>query len=162
MMNDASVRELEPIVRLAAERDTVTVASLVRDAYQPYVARIGRPPAPMKADHARAIADGAVWVIVLGTVVAGAITLQVGDTHMLIESVAVAPPMQRRGLGTRLLDFAEHRARELGLPDVHLYTNQVMTENLAYYVRHGYVETDHRVDGGFNRVFFTKRVMPMV
>jgi hypothetical protein len=36
-------------------------------------------------------------------------------------------------LGTRLLALAEDRARSLHLPEIRLYTNAAMTENLAYY-----------------------------
>ncbi len=146
------------ILRLAVGPDTVAVASVVRAAYLPSVARIGRPPAPMRADHARAIADGAVWVVVVGTEVAGAITIRDGDDHLMIESVAVTPSMQGRGLGNRLLELAEERARGLGRPEVRLYTNRAITENLTYYRRHGYVEVGRRIDEGFSRVFFTKRL----
>jgi hypothetical protein len=31
-----------------------------------------------------------------------------------------------------------------------------MTENLAYYARHGYVETHRAVDDGFRRGYFRK------
>jgi hypothetical protein len=34
-----------------------------------------------------------------------------------------------------------------------------MTENQAYYPRHGYVETHRGNDQGFDRVFFRKRVV---
>jgi hypothetical protein len=44
----------------------------------------------------------------------------------------------------------------MGLPEVRLYTNVVMTENLAYYPRHGYVETHREQIGPYHRVFFTK------
>jgi hypothetical protein len=33
-----------------------------------------------------------------------------------------------------------------------------MTENLAFYPRLGYEEVDRRTDGGFERVFFVKRL----
>ena len=49
-------------------------------------------------------------------------------------------------------------ARELGQSEVRLYTNEVMTENLAYYPRRGYVETHRDEVNGFHRVFFVKRL----
>jgi hypothetical protein len=33
-----------------------------------------------------------------------------------------------------------------------------MTENLAYYPRHGYAETHRAEQDGFRRVFFTKHL----
>ena len=55
-----------------------------------------------------------------------------------------------------LIDFAERRARELGLPAVTLYTNEAMVENLRLYPRLGFVETERRVEDGYRRVFFRK------
>lgn len=132
--------------------------TVVRDAFEPYTLRIGRPPAPIQADHGRAIADGTVWVIVLGRWIAGAMTLAESDDHLEVVSLAITPSMQHRGLGTRLLDFAEERARELGRSEVHLFTNEAMTENLSYYGRRGYVESDRRADHGYRRVFLIKRL----
>jgi hypothetical protein len=33
-----------------------------------------------------------------------------------------------------------------------------MTENLAYYPRHGYIETHRAEDGGYSRVYFSKHL----
>ena len=57
---------------------------------------------------------------------------------LLIWSVASAPAAQRRGVGNRMLAFAEERARELGLPCIRLYTGEPLTGNIAWYARHGY------------------------
>jgi GNAT superfamily N-acetyltransferase len=72
--------------------------------------------------------------------------------------VAVLPAAQGRGVGARLLALAEDRARALHVPEIWLYTNAAMTENLAYYPRHGYIETHRAQHDGFCRVFFRKRV----
>jgi hypothetical protein len=54
--------------------------------------------------------------------------------------------------------LAEDRARSLGLPEIRLYTNEAMTENLAYYPPHGYTETHRAQQDGFHRVYFRKRL----
>jgi len=59
-----------------------------------------------------------------------------------------------------LLDLAEQHARRLRLSEIRLYTNEAMTENVAYYARHGYVETHRAEQDGFRRVFFRKPVAP--
>ena len=58
----------------------------------------------------------------------------------------------------RLLAFAEEQAAAASLDEIKLYTHVTMTENQAYYPRHGYVETHREHDGGFDRVFFRKRL----
>lgn len=77
---------------------------------------------------------------------------------LLLENVAVLPAAQGRGVGARLLACAEECARSLHLPEVRLYTNEAMTENLAYYPRHWYTETHRAQQDGFRRVFFRKRL----
>jgi GNAT superfamily N-acetyltransferase len=78
--------------------------------------------------------------------------------YLLLDNVAVLPAAQGQGIGARLLALAEDRARALHLPEIRLYTNAAMTENLAYYPRHGYTETHQAHQDGFHRVFFRKRL----
>jgi ribosomal protein S18 acetylase RimI-like enzyme len=54
--------------------------------------------------------------------------------------------------------FAEEKAAEHGLPEVRLYTNEKMHENLDIYARLGFEETGRRLDGGYRRVFMRKRL----
>jgi len=70
----------------------------------------------------------------------------------------VRPSRQGRGAGSRLLALAEDEARRLRLSEIRLYTNEAMTENLAYYPRHGYAETHRAEQDGFRRVFFRKHL----
>jgi ribosomal protein S18 acetylase RimI-like enzyme len=76
--------------------------------------------------------------------------------YMLLENVAVVPEKQRLGLGQRLIEFAEARARQCGYREIRLYTNEFMHENLTWYARLGYEETSRRLDSGFKRVFMQK------
>jgi ribosomal protein S18 acetylase RimI-like enzyme len=111
-------------------------------------------PAPMTADYTAAARCGQVWV----AAVVGFVILVSRPGYLLLENVAVLPAAQGRGVGARLLALAEDRARALHLPEIRLYTNAAMTENLAYYPRHGYTETHQAQQVGFDRVFFRKRV----
>jgi ribosomal protein S18 acetylase RimI-like enzyme len=145
-------------IRPASVEDVETVGRLVREAYEIYVPRIGREPAPMTADYDALVRDGAVWVAREGDAVVGVLVLHVLPEALLLENVAVAPAAQGRGIGRTLIGFAERRAGELGLGRVELYTNERMTENIGMYGRLGYVEVDRRGEGGFARVFFEKTI----
>lgn len=57
-----------------------------------------------------------------------------------------------------MLALAEDRARALHVPEIRLYTNAAMTENLAYHPRHGYTETHQAQQDSFDRAFYRKRV----
>ena len=120
-------------IRPATEADAPALASIAVAAYQHYVPRIGRPPAPMTADYPAAIGRGQAWVAAVDGEVAGFIILISQPGYLLLENVAVLPAAQGRGIGARLLALAEDCARALGVPEIRLYTNSAMTENLAYY-----------------------------
>jgi N-acetylglutamate synthase-like GNAT family acetyltransferase len=143
-------------VRPAVSDDVSAMRELARTAYQTYVERMGREPAPMTADYGRAVGAGQAWVAEREHRIVGLLVLVPELDHLLLENVAVAPQAQGMGVGGRLLQLAEDRARLQGLPEVRLYTNEMMNENLAYYPRHGYRETHRGTANGFARVFFTK------
>jgi ribosomal protein S18 acetylase RimI-like enzyme len=75
---------------------------------------------------------------------------------MFIENVAVDPDYQGQGFGRRLMAFAEDQARAALLPEVRLYTNEAMTENLVFYAQLGFEETSRHIHEGYNRVFLRK------
>lgn len=141
-------------IRLANADDLDTVVAITDAAYGHYVPRLGRKPQPMTTDYAPMIAAGQVWLIDAETSGAvhdglidgktsgaGLIILIDGSDHLLIYSVALRPEQQGRGLGRRLLAFAEEKTREAGYNVVKLYTNSLMTENIARYTHLGYLET---------------------
>ena len=145
-------------LRPAVAQDVPELRALASAAYEGYVLRIGRPPAPMTADYAHAVRDGQVWVAEADGVLVGLAVLVLREDHLLLENIAVSPAAQGQGVGGRLLGFAEEYARRHGLRQVRLYTNEAMTENLAYHPRRGYTETHRAEQGGFRRVFFSKDV----
>ncbi len=112
----------------------------------------------MAADYHAAVASSRVWVIEADSEIAGVVVNQVHQDHLLIDTVAVDPSAQGHGYGALLLARAEDDARELGLPQVRLYTNQAMTENQTFYPRLGYVETARGRQDGYDRVFYTKTI----
>lgn len=153
------------VFRRATPDDAAAIASLTNAAYTPWIPVIGREPGPMGDDIPALLADAATEVWLADGDAGrsrhgpdGLVILMPETDHLLLHSIAVAPHAQGTGLGRRLLDFTEARAAELGLGEIRLYTHVLMTRNVEIYARHGYVETDRRVDNGFSRVFMTKTI----
>ena len=147
-----------PTIRPAGSTDVEAVRAIVRDAYALYVPRIGREPAPVTADYAELVARGEVWVALGDGQICGVLVLRARPGALLLENVAVPPPLQGRGIGRALIQFAERQAVALGLPAVTLYTNAHMTENLRLYPALGYEEVERRTEDGFDRVYFRKNL----
>jgi len=110
----------------------------------------------MYADYESLIADGVVYVIADATDIFGVVVSYPTSDHYFLENVAVNPTYQGYGFGRALIAFVEQSARAGGFHEVHLYTNEHMTENLAYYGKLGFKEVDRRVENGFRRVFMRK------
>src|SRR5262249_54810859 len=145
-------------IRLALDAGAPALPSTGVPAYRRYVPRMGRDPAPMTAGHAAAARRGQAWVAAEDGRAAGFIILTPPPGYLPLENVAVRPAAQGRGVGARLLALAEEHARSLHLPEIRLSTNEAMTENLAYYPRHGYTDTHRAQQDGFRRVFFRKHL----
>ncbi|MGD9890610.1 MAG: GNAT family N-acetyltransferase [Dehalococcoidia bacterium] len=143
-------------IRSARPDDVPGIIALVRAAYAPYVGRIGQEPAPMQADYATLVDEGVVFVLPGVGRLRAAIVMMPEANHLFLENIAVHPEEQGQGLGRQLMAWVDDQARALGLVAVELYTNELMTENLAFYPRLGYVEVDRRLDDGFRRVFMRK------
>ncbi len=145
-------------MRLATVSDLQAVEAIVRRAYTPYIARMGREPGPMLDDYGALIAAGRVHVIEHEGAVRGVLVLIPEAETMLLDNIAVDPAVQGAGLGRRMLAFAEGAAGAAGYGAIRLYTNEAMTENVGLYSRLGWVETHRGEENGFRRVYFVKRL----
>ncbi len=147
------------MLRTARPEDRTAVEAIVIAAYSIYVERIGKAPGPMLDDYAGLIAAGAVSVLEdPDGVITALIVLLPKPDHLLLDNIAVRPDRQGRGLGRRLIAFAESEARRLGYAELRLYTHETMIENIALYTRLGFRETGRGQEAGYNRVFMTKPI----
>lgn len=139
--------------RLAKAGDLETVRACVETAFTPFIAGIGRRPAPMEADFPALIARGQVWLTADGM----AMMACYGENGaMQLDTLAVWPEAQGRGLGRLMVAHCEALARAAGLPAVELYTNILMTGAQRLYAGLGYSEVARGPHQGFTRVFYRK------
>ena len=131
--HDAVVR-----IRQARSEDADLIRTLTREAYARWVPVIGREPLPMTADYAAALKHHRFDLLDVDGKLAGLVETIPKSDHLLIENVAISPPLQGRGLGKVLLDHAEELAAASGYSDIRLYTNALFAENLRLYQKRGY------------------------
>ena len=145
-------------------------------AYQRYVERMNKTPAPMIADFEQLVKQQRVVVALaadkhvtsdspiktpcsrehVDNELLGFVVFYPTEHGMHLENIAVLPTTQSSGIGTKLVAHVEQQAQALGLNRVHLYTNVAMRENFSWYERLGYIETERKSEDGFDRVFFEK------
>lgn len=145
-------------IRPAGHADLAAIVAIVEAAYAPYIPRMGKKPGPMLDDYPALVRTHDIWVAADDAGVAGVIVLLGEPDHLLLDNIAVAPDRHGQGVGKALLRFADDEARRRGYGELRLYTNAVMTENVALYARAGWTETGRGEQAGFNRVFFRKPV----
>lgn len=82
-------------IRAATADDIAAVEQIVALAYRPYIARIGRAPAPMTADY-RALLPH-THVLIADDAVAGVLVAIPAADHLLVDNVAIDPRHRGRG-----------------------------------------------------------------
>ena len=143
-------------IRAATAADVPAIVNTVDRAYRRYIVRIGKPPGPMLDDYAARVSEDAVWVLQDGPAIVGILVLLSAPKYLLLDNIAIAPERQGRGLGRRLLAFAESEALRRGYREIRLYTHQTMIENQRLYASIGYEETGRGSEAGYDRVFMRK------
>ena len=102
------------MIRPARPSDQARIEAIVEAASRPYLQRMDRPPAPMVDDYARRIADGQTHVLEEAGEIVGLLVLEAGEDFLLLDNIAIDPAQHGRGLGKRLMAFAETEARRRG------------------------------------------------
>lgn len=147
----------EAIIRKAEDRDCSAVASIAQAAYSIYLHRMRDKPFPMLDDYSEHIRRKRLYVLEDEGTVLGYVVLIAEDAGaLLLDNIAVHPEKQGAGYGNSLARFAEEQGRRQGCKRIYLYTNEVMTENLAWYERLGYSVTHRAVENGYRRIYMAK------
>lgn len=128
-----------PVLRRAVFEDVDEIRALTLLAYARWEGITPRPPRPVVADYRQSLRQHRFDVLVDRGVFIALIETHLEANELLIVNVAVHPDRQREGHGVRLMRHAEDLARGAGLARTRLYTNKLMTVNIALYERLGYV-----------------------
>lgn len=95
---------------------------------------------------------GEIWIIDgADGDIAACIVLTPKPKALYLGKLAVAGAYRGQGLARRLVDLAEARAREMGLPALELQTRVELVENQAAFLAMGFVEVGRTVHAGYDR-----------
>jgi ribosomal protein S18 acetylase RimI-like enzyme len=74
----------------------------------------------------------------------GSVLLVEKENQLYLGMLTVSPELQNSGIGKQLLAEAENHAKALGLSSIIMTVISVREELIAWYKRHGYVDTGER------------------
>jgi ribosomal protein S18 acetylase RimI-like enzyme len=111
----------------------------------------GRKPESMTLDYQTFLDKYQIWIAHQNEDPIAFVMVLLEEDTLLIYSIATAPEHQGMGLGGHLMNHCERQAVEKGHHQIRLYTNEMMTRNLALYSELGYLET-HREPLGSSTV----------
>jgi len=74
----------------------------------------------------------------------GSVLLVQKEHQLYLGMLTVSPELQNSGIGKKMLAEAENQAKSLGLSSIIMTVISVREELIAWYKRHGYVDTGVR------------------
>lgn len=136
---------------LTLQRAAFVQEALIYDSVQ-------MPPLTQSLDELRAeLVENLGCVAREGGRMLGAVRAQRDGDLLLIGRIAIAPDVQGRGIGSRLLQAVEARGLEVGCREAELFTGSLSEANLRLYEREGYRESGRVDEGeGIEQVFLRK------
>jgi GNAT superfamily N-acetyltransferase len=134
---------MHPVIRPAVEADLQRLVVVEVEAGQVF-RTIGMDEVaedrPRIADLRAAAEAERLWVIEVGTEVAGYVCAEVLDGNAHVAQVSVAPTHAGRALGRAMIEHVEEWGRDRGCPATTLTTFRDVAWNGPYYRRLGYRE----------------------
>lgn len=153
-------------IETAGPEDAGAILTVQRAAYVTEAQLYGDPFIPPLVESLEGLqkvlaGDAVVLKAVLDGRIVGAVRAQFSDHTCLIGRLVVAPDLQGRGVGLRLMRALEERVRGRADACV-LFTGHLSDANLRLYRRLGYTETHReRVAAHLTHVHMRKRLAPV-
>jgi ribosomal protein S18 acetylase RimI-like enzyme len=147
-------------ITAATDEDAGELLTLQRAAYVSEAQIYGDPHLPPLTEtlaELRAALQGGTVALTAraGTRLIAAVRARTAGATCHIGRLAVAPDLQGRGIGSRLMAEVEHRYADR-VARFELFTGDRSEANLRLYRRRGYVEFARRPAGTHNLVFLRK------
>jgi N-acetylglutamate synthase-like GNAT family acetyltransferase len=143
------------LFRIANLEDHKIIMAIAQKAYEKYIERMGKEPAPMRPVIQK---EDVVFVCEDNKqVIAFAILVKIND-QIILDSIAVDPPHQKKGIGNNFIKFIEEYLMEQKVNKYQLYTNEMMFENIDWYQKIGFKIFKKVTEKGFNRIYFEKQL----
>ena len=146
--------DLDTPYRAGPGTNWTALLTLVQDSFAYMEARID-PPSSMHRLTADSIARHAaaqeIWIVGPQDAPIACLFMTEKPDCLYVGKLAVAAGHRGRGHARRLIDCAETRAKEKGLPALELQSRVELTENHAAFAKMGFIKTGEDAHAGYDR-----------
>ena len=150
------------LIRRYSAEDRESVRRLHDEALYDVGAHLGEGPWDEDLDHIESVYLCGGGEFLVGEsddkIVAMGALKRACDEQAELKRMRVEPAMQRQGLGRKMLEELEDRARDLGYSTLHLDTTVQQTGARRLYTSSGYREKGRGEIGPFDCVFYEKEL----
>jgi GNAT superfamily N-acetyltransferase len=140
-------------IRPAHPTELPRILSIILRAYKPIEPLLGRKPRGLLETEEKLrqrLEKGHLYTVLLGKKVVGTFTIAPNKQHQLMEiqKVAILPEKQNHGLGTYIMESAEHLLRLKKERQVIIETYQDHRQLVDFYLHRGYKIIGERMSKG--------------
>ncbi len=134
-------------IRLSVETEATKLAQLIVEAYTPIEPILGRKPRGMletKEKVLERIAKQTIYSVLFDNELVGTFTIERNEKWGLVEiqKVAIIATIQNKGLGTYIMESAEHLVRLMGEKKAMIETYADHKQLVDFYLHRGYKTFD--------------------
>lgn len=141
--------------RKALPDDSAGLKACMEAAYAVYQARMGGEKLPpVNVDYTSEIENYPTWVVESRGIIIGGLVMVFEREYARIANIAIDPGFQGKGIGGKLMQYAESKAIEKEISELRLGTHVLLGENIDWYRYLGWQETGR--DG--TRVLMKKEI----
>jgi ribosomal protein S18 acetylase RimI-like enzyme len=132
-------------VEMVGPEFSALVRQLTLDAFIEYKDVLEPPTGVLSetlAEVQQSIAEHGAAVAWIGETAVGSARFEVNPDHFYVGRLAVLPAYRRLGVAAALMEIAEIRARELGLPAIQVEVRSALPRNITFFKRLGFVHLE--------------------
>lgn len=145
---------MEIKLRAAMAEDAPMLAETIRAIFGAYEGQLNPPssaPNETTESVAAKIAKGGGLLAHVDDAFAGCVLYYPDEGRVYLGRLAVMPAYRQHGIGSALVHAVEGWARDAGYPTVFLGVRVVLSQNRAFFEKHGYHIIEEKFHPGFDK-----------
>lgn len=142
------------MITTATSEDAIALEKLINSAYRGETSKLGWTTEAHLLQGERITVnelseiinnkENTILKFIENNIIIGCVLLVNKGTQLYLGMLTVSPELQNSGIGKKLLQKAKEHALALGLPKIIITVISIREELIAWYNRHGFIDTGGR------------------